>query len=516
MVFNGSPISYWGGVEGINPMRYLGGLLGGTWVSSLISDMGNGYFDGAHLVANFENLNPANTLWTKQYHVYANVDTEEKRYLDFEKWWGGFFLLGKREIHQIVEGLFIGNKLEMGEFEIEPGHHVDLKHNHNPIVVFASFGDNITPPQQAFNWIVKTYGTVEEIKRRNQVIVYIHHSKIGHLGIFVSAKIARKEHKEIIASFDMLGFMPPGLYEMRIEETEGSPGEYEVHYLEKTMADILSSDDGLADEDAFWVVRCVSEALDFLYRFTLSPCIRWANNDLAASIMRQLHPLRMQRYLISDLNPWMIPVNVMASTIKNEYRQPAKDTNPFLLMEKEASDFIINGLNLWRDIRDTTSELLFKTMYENPFVKMLYEMGCMPKKPKTGPEMEDLHHSDISHWLAQMDKGAFVEAVVRIIIAVMFANGAVSRGGFLSIGKLFHQHHRTKEISPQELKKIIQEQSRMVQIDAQRAIKTLPNLLALREDRQDAIDMAAQAVQRIGPLGQPEKAVLKKIRTILR
>jgi pimeloyl-ACP methyl ester carboxylesterase len=69
MVFNGSPLSYWGGVAGVNPMRYLGGLLGGTWFSSLLSDLGNGYFDGAHLVANFENLNPANTLWTKQYHV---------------------------------------------------------------------------------------------------------------------------------------------------------------------------------------------------------------------------------------------------------------------------------------------------------------------------------------------------------------------------------------------------------------------------------------------------------------
>ena len=79
------------------------------------------------------------------------------------------------------------------------------------VVVFASFGDNITPPQQAFNWIVKTYGTVEEIKRRGQVIVFISHSNIGHLGIFVSAKIARKEHKEIIASFDMLDYLPPGL-----------------------------------------------------------------------------------------------------------------------------------------------------------------------------------------------------------------------------------------------------------------------------------------------------------------
>ncbi|MGB5986902.1 MAG: DUF3141 domain-containing protein, partial [Desulfobacterales bacterium] len=144
MVFNGSPLSYWAGVDGINPMRYSGGLIGGAWINSLLSDLGGGYFDGAHLVANFENLNPANTLWAKQYHLYAHVDSETERYLNFEKWWGGFYLLTDKEIHQIVEGLFIGNKLERGEFELEAGRRVDLTRNTNPVVVFASFGDNIT------------------------------------------------------------------------------------------------------------------------------------------------------------------------------------------------------------------------------------------------------------------------------------------------------------------------------------------------------------------------------------
>ena len=226
MVFNGSPLSYWAGVEGINPLRYMGGLLGGVWITSLLSDLGDGIFDGANLVANFENLNPANTWWAKQYHLFTNVDTEEQRYLDFEKWWGGFYLLNAAEIHQIVDGLFIGNKLERGEFHLEGKGFVDLKSNVNPVVLFASFGDNITPPQQAFNWIVKTFGDVEEIKRRGQVIVYVVHSDIGHLGIFVSAKIARKEHKSIIASFDMLYNLRPGLYEMRIEEEPDQFGEY--------------------------------------------------------------------------------------------------------------------------------------------------------------------------------------------------------------------------------------------------------------------------------------------------
>ena len=51
IVINGAPMSYWGGAwsegEGDNPMRYAGGMLGGTWLASLTADLGDGKFDGA-------------------------------------------------------------------------------------------------------------------------------------------------------------------------------------------------------------------------------------------------------------------------------------------------------------------------------------------------------------------------------------------------------------------------------------------------------------------------------------
>jgi len=53
IVMNGAPLSYWAGVKGKNPMRYKGGLAGGVWQASLWGDLGNGMFDGAHLVAGF-------------------------------------------------------------------------------------------------------------------------------------------------------------------------------------------------------------------------------------------------------------------------------------------------------------------------------------------------------------------------------------------------------------------------------------------------------------------------------
>src|SRR5215469_4629174 len=79
----GSPLSYWAGVRGKNPMRYLGGLLGGSWLTAMTGDLGNGIFDGASLVANFESLHPSNTYWKKLYDVYSKVDTEPPRFLEF-------------------------------------------------------------------------------------------------------------------------------------------------------------------------------------------------------------------------------------------------------------------------------------------------------------------------------------------------------------------------------------------------------------------------------------------------
>src|SRR4026208_64325 len=89
IILAGSPLSYWAGCRGQNPSRYSGGQVGGRWLTALAGHLGNGKFDGARLVQNFENQNPANTLWTKQYNLYSKIDTEAPRYLGFERWGGG-------------------------------------------------------------------------------------------------------------------------------------------------------------------------------------------------------------------------------------------------------------------------------------------------------------------------------------------------------------------------------------------------------------------------------------------
>lgn len=378
LVLNGAPLSYWAGVQGKNPMRYGGGLLGGIWMVSFMADLGHGNFDGAWLEENFESLNPGNTLWTKQYNLYANIDTDEERYLTFEKWWDGYSDLSKEEMHFIVENLFVGDKLEEGKLTLDRKKIINLKDIKKPLLLFASEGDNITPPQQALDWIIKEYGSTKEIKRQGKVIIYMIHPHVGHLGIFVGSKIAQKEHNEIIKSIDIIDALQPGLYEMVIVDKGKKEGvsDYDVRFDAREIKDLIALNNGkqeMKEEDAdFRRVAAVSEINDRLYNTYVSPWVKMFSTETSADILKQLHPLRVNKYIFSDrVNPFMPIFKTLAPLVKKN-RSPVSPDNPFLSIEKNVSDSIVTILNSYQKARDQFNEAMFFAIYENHWMKMLY------------------------------------------------------------------------------------------------------------------------------------------------
>lgn len=378
VVLNGTPLSYWSGIQRKKPMRYAGGLLGGIWIISLLSDLGNGIFDGAWLEENFESLNLGNTLWTKQYNLYANVDSDEERYLTFEKWWDGYSEMTKEEISFIIEDLFIGDKLEKGELSLDRDKFLNLKDIRKPVVLFASRGDNIAPPQQALDWIIKTYSSVEEIKRLNKVIIYLISPDVGHLGIFVGSKTAKKEHYEIIQSIDVINDLSPGLYEMIIVDKGKKEGmsDYDVRFVERSFKDILAmnEDREKMQEDAedFSRVAAVSKMNDQLYNIFVSPWVKMFSTPTSANILKQLHPLRINKYIFSDrVNPFMMIFKTLSPLVKKNRKMVSPD-NPFLAIEKNLSSSLVTMLDSCQIFRDHFTETVFFAIYENPWIKRLF------------------------------------------------------------------------------------------------------------------------------------------------
>ncbi len=483
-------------------------MSGGSWIAALFSDLGNGQFDGVHLVSNFENLNPANTLWNKHYNLYSRVDTEADRYLNFEKWWNGFFLMNEEEVEFIVDNLFIGNRLGAGDIQLDENTVVDLKNIRSPIIVFASAGDNITPPQQALNWIIDVYGADEEIVKNNQTIVYMLHQNIGHLGIFVSGAVAQKEHKEIIDTLEFIDLLPPGLYEMVIVNKDAlalddpaAPGQYLVRFEERSIKDIEALDDGREEEAYFASLAAVSELNSQFYKNNLRPFIRPFVNEHTAELLRELHPARLQRYFFSDANPWMQFAQTAAEQVRAQ-RQKVPANNPFLLLEKDIAGAINDSLESYRIRRDNLAQILFKLIYGPTGLSQIF-----PPPPKHPTDLSRSIDELLANLLPKIAAVDFDAAVTRIAIVISRADRIIERRQFFRSESVRPQHPKLPPKTNAELKQQLREQFALLYFAKEQALDALPKMLPTKEDRQEALDIAIQVVTG----GTPNRAELAVI-----
>jgi pimeloyl-ACP methyl ester carboxylesterase len=517
VVINGAPMSYWSGSwqggEGENPMRYTGGLVGGSWPALLISDLGNGIFDGAHLVVNFENLNPANTLWTKYYHLFSNVDTEPPRFLEFEKWWGGYSLMNEAEIRWIVENLFVGNSLARGEVQAAQRSFINLKAVRSPIIVFSSAGDNITPPQQALNWIADVYSSTEEIKANGQVIVGLLHEDVGHLGIFVSGRVAKKEHAQIVEVLKYIESLRPGLYLMEIEGTDASDGKgkYEVTVEERRLEDLCRLNKlERRDEKPFEVVAEISEFGAKAYTLFARPFIRPLVNEHGAELGRLFHPLRWQRWAFSDLNPLVWPLVALAPSVRSN-RCAAPPENPYRRLEKAASDMVIEGLNWFRDVRDATLESLFFQIYGPPAILGVVQKTATEISPST-VNPRDL--PIVQEALASIGKGGYAEAMALIGALIGRGAGRIPIARLELVDRFVRSDEVLSELSADEVRRIKAQQAVVAELEPERGLQSLSKLLAKPSDRRRAVAVLDEAVV-VVELTEEQQVVLDRVLAIL-
>ena len=522
----GSPLSYWAGVHGKNPIRYLGGLLGGTWLTSLAGDLGNGIFDGANLVANFESLHPDNTYWKKIYNVYSKVDTEPPRFLEFEKWWGSPVLLNAEEMQAIADQLFVGNKLSSGELRSSNGLRVDLRNIKSPIIVFCSWRDDITPPQQALDWILDLYDHEDEIVKAGQTIVYCLHQSIGHLGIFVSGKVATKEHGEFALAMDMIDLMPPGLYEAvitgideDIENPELIQGSY-LFSLENRTLDAIRKFGGNSPEDdlAFATVARLSEINQGIYSTLMRPAVRAMVTETSAQLMRRSHPNRLRFEMFANENPFMRPVADWAEAVRGN-RRPASPDNPFLAFERMMSDMVTSGLEMWGKARDTATEAFFFNTYGSPFLQAMVGLRAdeTSVSRRTGRDVarEAAAKQAAVHLEQRIDQGGLIEAAVRALIYVRLPEGKVDERGFAALKQISAELPAAKRVGLARFKEIVKEQYLILLLDAERAIAALPKLLpANRRQCEEALALVRRVLAARGPLPEEGRRRLERVEAV--
>ncbi len=514
VVVNGAPLSYWAGKRGRNPMRYLGGLLGGIVPALVLADLGNGQFDGAELVANFENLSPSNTLWKKYYDVFADVEGEAPRYLEFERWWSGFYFLNESEIRWLIENLFVGNRLARGGAQLDSRMHADLRNVRAPVIVFASHGDNITPPAQALNWITDVYSSVKDIKARGQRILYTVHDSVGHLGIFVSSAVAKKEHKEIVSTLQAIEALAPGLYEMKIveESGQGIDKRFTVDFEERGLEDILALDHGRDEQAAFAAVARLSQLAAEVYALTTRPLVRALTNEAIARFRVDLQPLRAQRYLLSDRNPFFAPVAALAETVRR-HRGKADPANPFLQWERTAADLVAQWMDVGRDLRDGWVEACFYGIYSSPLMRAIGAGEAPRISQVAGTDLRAV--PEVRQALAQVRRGNFAVAVIRMLILLARSRKSVRRDRLERSNELLTAREPFASMDEATRTRIIHQQNLIVEFEPEKALATLPFLLPDAKERPRALEQCEFVVGAYAEMAPETRQVFDRIREVL-
>nr|WP_299242717.1 DUF3141 domain-containing protein [uncultured Halomonas sp.] len=521
----GAPLSYWAGERGKAPMRYSAGLMGGSWLTALVSDLGNGHFDGAWLVQNFEKLNPANTLWSKQYNLYANVDTEAQRYLDFERWWGGHVVLNGEEIQYIVDNLFIGNRLSTAQLLTRDGRRIDLRNIRSPIVVFCSQGDDITPPPQAIGWIDDLYDSVEDIQAHDQTIVYCVHDTTGHLGIFVSGSVSRKEHTEFTANMDYIDILPPGLYEAKVNErdaTQANPdlidGDYLLEFAPRDFDDINGIvKTNLEDERRFATVSRVSNINLGLYRRYFQPLIQAVVTPQMASQLRRSHPLKVGYRLLSDRNPAASSLPVLADMVKAN-RHPVDANNPFKMFETMVSDQIVHGLNAFRDLRDQATERMFMNVYGQPWLQILMGLRADDQRPLPLPGASPEHRRFVEQRKQilrdSVADGDIVQASVRALIFALGGSPTTDERNFQRLKAT--RNEMGSDIDLNRFKTLVRDEFEILNMDGHAAMEAIPAMLkgedrATIETYESHIEQVVKASEPLDDKTRSRLAVVKQL-----
>ncbi len=210
--------------------------------------------------------------------------------------------------------------------------HFDLREIRSPIILFASMGDNITPPQQAFNWVADVYGSTEEIKARGQVIVGLHASErrpSRHLCVGQSGK--EGTYADRLSAGEPSKLLPPGLYGMVDHRTERRKRRNRIRgRVSRTVASKKSRRGSTASSATTRSrskrSRNVSEFNQRAYELFAQPIVQAMSNDDRRSCCAKFHPLRLQNWAFSRFNPWLAWLPPAAEAVQEPIASPADET----------------------------------------------------------------------------------------------------------------------------------------------------------------------------------------------
>jgi hypothetical protein len=316
--------------------------------------------------------------------------------------------------------------------------------------------------------------------------------------------------------------LPPGLYGMRILESESADGKpaYDVEFVEHRLEDVVQRLNRVqrADEKAFEAVAGISEFNQRGYELFGQPLVQASASEYGAKLGRELHPMRAQRASLSDANPWLWWLGPLAEAVRAQ-RQAVAPGQPWRKAERMGSELLSASLDYYRDLRDAASEAAFFLVYGNLFSLYLADRQAgEAQAPAAAGDPRTLPF--VAEALASIDQGGYAEALARVGALLAW------RGKPLPLSRVQLKHELVEEyrdllpdISWETARRIRGEQEIIVRYEPEQALATLPKLLADPADRSRLLTLLERllADPRVQALAHtPEQeAMLARIREVL-
>jgi hypothetical protein len=242
------------------------------------------------------------------------------------------------------------------------------------------------------------------------------------------------------------------------------------------------------------------------------------SNEYTAKLGRQFHPLRLQNWAFSSLvNPWMSWLAPAAETVKAQ-RQAVPDDHPLRRAEHAGAEIFSASLDYYRALRDAITEASFFSVYAN--MASVQDEGKPAHAAEAKPEA--IERPEVQQALAAIEQGGYVEALARTAFLIGQKNG----GEPLPLSRLEMRQELADEyadllpqVAPFEWRTIRGEQEIIAHYEPERAVATLPLLLADEADRARLLTLidrivSDRRVQEARP-SAGQVAMVERIRKVL-
>ena len=301
---------------------------------------------------------------------------------------------------------------------------------------------------------------------------------------------------------------------MHIEEIQTPNGdvEYDVTLHERRLEDLKKMQKfDRVDEKPFEAVAALSELNERAYELLLRPAVREATPEWIAKLMREWHPLRAQRWMFSDRNPWLAALP-LAAAFTQAYRHPRSDANFGRSVEHLDAEYVSAALDLYRDLRDAGSEAAFYEVYGNMWsLQMADQRADIRRQTRFDPRAVPA----VRQVLDEIDKGGLPEAVVRAGMLIAKAGRGVRR--------LAQMEHTRELLAPtgiltglteDDLRRLLREETIVVEFEPTQAKRSLPRLARSAGDRRKLRAMF-NALEAAEMVDERQRALIAELRRLL-